>query len=96
MILCAAPAVSEARGCSVIEQLNLLYEPIVQIDETHWEIYKGKKLVGLFEADAVGWSFTTFKGPLIGAGGPLAKGEDITMYLDHAVGCLTRKAETEC
>ena len=80
----------------MIEQLNLLDEPIVQIDETHWEIYKGKKLVGLFEADAVGWSFTTFKGPLIGAGGPLAKGEDITMYLDHAVGCLTRKVETEC
>lgn len=79
----------------MIEQLNLLDEPIVQSDETHWEIYKGKKLVGLFEADDFSWEFTTLKGPLIGAGGPLAKGEDITMYLDHAIVCLTRKAEAE-
>ena len=88
--LVAELAGSEVQGCSMIEQLNLLDEPIVQIDETHWEIYAGNKIAGYFEIDATGWEFTTVRGPLIGAGGPLGKGENYDMYLNHAVNACTR------
>jgi hypothetical protein len=76
-----------------VDQLNLFESPTaVQVDETHWEIYTGNKIAGYFEVSAISWEFKTVRGPLIGAGGPLAKGESFEMYLNHAINaCTTRR-----
>ena len=72
----------------MIEQLNLLDEPIVQIDETHWNIYEGSKLIGIYELDRIGWQFKSCVGPMCGGGGPLDEGEDIERSLNHAIKVL--------
>ncbi|CZR10900.1 hypothetical protein [Trichococcus collinsii] len=73
-----------------MDQLNLFDTPAVQIDEKHWEIFDGNRLVGTFELDEIGFEFKSCIGPICGGGGPLDAGEDITDSLNHAVVTLQR------
>ncbi len=68
-----------------MDQMNLFDIPAVRIDETHWEIFEGSKLIGTFEIDRIGWQFKSCVGPICGGGGPLGDGEDIDRPLNHAV-----------
>ena len=69
-------------GVTAMDQLNLFDIPAVRIDETHWEIYDGSKLIGYFEVDKIGFVFKSCVGPMCGGGGP--------MYI--SIHALTRSA----
>ena len=79
-----------SEGVSALDQLNLFDIPAVQIDETHWEIYDGSKLIGYFEVDKIGFVFKSCAGPMCGGGGPMYEGEEVIDFLNHAVVVLQR------
>ena len=53
------------------EQLSLLDIPAVQVDETHWEIYDGKKLIGTFECDGTRFEYFSTVGYWAGVSGTM-------------------------
>lgn len=75
------------------EQTNLFEMPAVQVDATHWNIYEGSKLIGVYEFDKIGFEFKSCVGPMCGGGGPLDEGEDIERSLNHAIKMLKRHYE---
>ena len=75
------------------EQTNLFDMPAIQVDATHWNIYDGSKLIGVYELDKIGWQFKSCVGPMCGGGGPLDEGEDIERSLNHAIKVLKRHYE---
>ena len=75
------------------EQTNLFDMPAIQVDATHWNIYEGNKLIGVYELDKIGWQFKSCVGPMCGGGGPLDEGEDIERSLNHAIKVLKRHYE---
>lgn len=77
-------------GVSALDQLNLFDTPAVQIDETHWEIFDGSKLIGVYELDKIGFEFKSCVGSMCGGDGPLDEGEDIERSLNHAIVVLQR------
>lgn len=74
-------------------QTNLFDMPAMQVDATHWNIYEGDKLIGIYELDRIGWQFKSCVGPMCGGGGPLDEGEDIERSLNHAINVLKRHYE---
>ena len=54
-----------------MEQVSLFESPAVRIDETNWEIYDGKKLIGYYEVDGTGYDFRSCAGPGYGGNGPM-------------------------
>ena len=75
------------------EQTNLFDMPAIQVDATHWNIYDGSKLIGVYELDKIGWQFKSCVGPMCGGGGQLDEGEDIERSLNHAIKVLKRHYE---
>lgn len=72
----------------VMEQISLFDNTTVQVDATHWNIYEGSKLLGVYELDRIGWQFKSCVGPMCGGGGPLREGESMERSLNHAVAVL--------
>lgn len=72
----------------MLEQISLFDTPAVQVDDAHWNIYQGDKLLGFYELDHIGWQFKSCVGPMCGGGGPLDEGEDIERSLNHAIKVL--------
>ena len=70
------------------DQIDLFDMPAIQADATHWNIYEGNKLIGIYELDRIGWQFKSCVGPMCGGGGPLDEGEDIERSLNHAIKVL--------
>ena len=70
------------------DQIDLFDMPAMQVDATHWNIYEGSKLIGIYELDRIGWQFKSCVGPMCGGGGPLDEGEDIERSLNHAIKVL--------
>ena len=76
-----------------MEQVSLFDMPAIQVDETHWDIYEGSKLIGRYELDNIGWQFKSCVGPMCGGGGPLDEGEAIERSLNHAIKVLKHHYE---
>lgn len=70
------------------DQIDLFDMPAMQVDATHWNVYEGSKLIGIYELDRIGWQFKSCVGPMCGGGGPLDEGEDIERSLNHAIKVL--------
>ena len=75
------------------EQIDLFDMPAIQVDATHWNIYEGSKLIGMYELDRIGFGFKSCVGPMCGGGGPLDEGEDIERSLNHAIKVLKHHYE---
>ena len=72
----------------MLEQINLFENPAVQVDETHWDIYEGSKLIGKFESDGKSYDFHSCVGPYFGGNGGIWDGFTMHEVLDHVVKAL--------
>lgn len=50
------------------QQLDLFTTSAVQTDEDRWEIYEGKKLIGIFECDGTRFEYFVTVGDWCGTG----------------------------
>ena len=66
------------------DQIDLFDMPAMQVDATHWNIYEGSKLIGIYELDRI----KSCVGPMCGGGGPFHEGENIERSLNHAIKVL--------